>query len=161
MECGNNLKQIGVALHNYHAAFSWFPYGGSYDSDVTPGSSGAGAFNWRSFILPFLEQASLYDDIKDGIAPDFVELSDQACPSSAWVKVFRELTAQKVIISTYQCPSDSVANRLRAHSSPHWPYLGTGYSASPTFRAATSNYWGSGGPASLGSEPPRGCGYWP
>ena len=68
--CQNNLKQIGLALHNYHDAFKRFPpgyvdantktsadMGGTPDNDLGPG------WGWASFLLPNLEQGNVYDRI--------------------------------------------------------------------------------------------------
>src|SRR5215208_633776 len=51
MKCSNNLKQIGLALHNYHDANGTFPQGGT----VSP-SSGSYGHSWWVLILPQLEQ---------------------------------------------------------------------------------------------------------
>lgn len=53
----NNLKQIGLALHNYHDSHRVFPPGGTAKSDGTPYHS------WQTYILPFMEQAPLYNRI--------------------------------------------------------------------------------------------------
>ncbi len=54
-QCRNNLKQIGVALHNYHDVLRLFPPGyvaGSADSTSTsPG------WGWGAMLLPYLEQS--------------------------------------------------------------------------------------------------------
>src|SRR5688572_7044765 len=56
LSCTNNLKQIGVAIHNYHSAMGTFPPGG-----VTPGSIGSKSkSNWAIEILPYMEQDNLY-----------------------------------------------------------------------------------------------------
>lgn len=47
--CKNNLKQIGLALHNYHETFGSFPP--AYLTD----SSGAPTLSWRVLILPFID----------------------------------------------------------------------------------------------------------
>lgn len=52
MSCKNNLKQLGIALHNYHDSHTTFPPGGM--------STGNG-LSWIVMILPFLDQAPLYD----------------------------------------------------------------------------------------------------
>jgi prepilin-type processing-associated H-X9-DG protein len=53
--CGNNIKQIGLAMHNYHAAYGAFPP--AYVAD----DSGRQLHSWRVLLLPFLEMQSLYD----------------------------------------------------------------------------------------------------
>jgi len=52
----NNMKQIGLALHNYHDVYSTFPPGGIYDG-TTPHRS------WSYSILPFVYQAPLFNNI--------------------------------------------------------------------------------------------------
>ena len=56
--CQNNLKQIGLALHNYHDTFLYFPPGG-----ITLGGCCAtpSYTSWSISILPFLEQTPLAD----------------------------------------------------------------------------------------------------
>src|SRR5436853_460824 len=55
MQSSNNLKQIGLALHNYHDAYSTFPPAVVTDYDGKPLYSG------RVLLLPYLEQAALND----------------------------------------------------------------------------------------------------
>ncbi|MGD9857768.1 MAG: DUF1559 domain-containing protein [Planctomycetaceae bacterium] len=61
-QCRNNLKQIGLALHNYHDVFLTFPPGyiaaGPGTHPAHDGISGAG---WGTMILPQLEQTNLYE----------------------------------------------------------------------------------------------------
>jgi len=53
----NNLKQIGLALHNYHDAHMTLPPGGVYAVDGAPQHS------WQTMILPFIDQAPVYNRI--------------------------------------------------------------------------------------------------
>src|SRR5437763_13931103 len=58
LQCKNNLKQIGLALHSYHDRMNGFPPGyqtrvASDDSDVGPG------WGWAAFLLDDLEQGNL------------------------------------------------------------------------------------------------------
>ncbi len=52
--CRNNLKQIGLALHNYYDEFGAFPPAYTVDA------SGRKLHSWRTLLLPYLDQASLY-----------------------------------------------------------------------------------------------------
>src|SRR6476469_5568789 len=66
MKCQNNLKQIGLALHNYHDTNGTLPPGG-----IPCPSSGSYGHSWYIFILPYIEQGNIYDkfDIKGTTAP--------------------------------------------------------------------------------------------
>ena len=58
MICVNHQKQIGLAMHNYHAAFDCFP------PAVLYGPDGKTPHSWRVAILPYLEEAGLYSQYK-------------------------------------------------------------------------------------------------
>jgi hypothetical protein len=55
----NNLKQIGLALHNYHDTFRFFPSGTIENEDLKADER----LSWIVSVLPFIEQASLFDVI--------------------------------------------------------------------------------------------------
>lgn len=58
LSCKNNLKQLGLGLHNYHDTHGCFPPGYVYK----PGASGnQSGFGWVTMILPMLDQANLYN----------------------------------------------------------------------------------------------------
>jgi prepilin-type N-terminal cleavage/methylation domain-containing protein/prepilin-type processing-associated H-X9-DG protein len=59
MSCQNNLKQIGLALHNYHSSYQVLP----------PGSNPSG-FTVVALLLPFLEQGNVYNQINFNASPD-------------------------------------------------------------------------------------------
>src|SRR5205809_1964375 len=55
MTCVNNLKQIGIALHNHHDVKAYFPVGG-----MQTGHNGTPCYTtWTIEILPFIEQQAL------------------------------------------------------------------------------------------------------
>jgi hypothetical protein len=56
----NNLKQIALALHNYHATYKTFPAASHPDQQGKP------RLSWRVAILPFVEQAALYQEFRFG-----------------------------------------------------------------------------------------------
>ena len=56
-QCRNNLKQIGLALHNYHDAYGSFPPAYTVDAKGRP------LHSWRTLILPYLDAGPLYQQI--------------------------------------------------------------------------------------------------
>ena len=61
-QCVNNLKQVGLALHNYHSTYDTFPTGGWV---ALPGQPATSSMNigWSAVILPWLEQKPLFDSL--------------------------------------------------------------------------------------------------
>ncbi|MEZ6092088.1 MAG: DUF1559 domain-containing protein [Pirellulaceae bacterium] len=57
MQCSNNLKQMGLAIHNYHAAHGQFP------ADIKS-ADGKPLLSWRVELLPFVEEQALYEQFK-------------------------------------------------------------------------------------------------
>ncbi len=82
-QCSNNLKQIALAMHNYHDTFHCFPPAYTVDKDGRPMHS------WRALLLPYLADpaADAYDFDQPWDSP-----ANQAVTQSS--------------ISTYRCPSD-------------------------------------------------------
>ncbi len=84
MQCSNNLRQIGLALHNYEATYKSLPPAYTVDAN------GQKLHSWRTLILPFIEQKALYDQIdlskpwNDPVNAPFSKMAIQAyeCPSS-------------------------------------------------------------------------------
>ncbi len=81
--CRNNLKQIGLALHNYLDVFTKFPPGGTYEQGV---ATGAG-WSVQARLLPYIEQANLQNLIDFsrgyGVQPDVTQerIEVLLCPS--------------------------------------------------------------------------------
>ena len=101
-QCKNNLKQLGVALHNYHETHRIFPPYTIWDTRDCPGGGNSwtntGGYSWRVMLMPFIDQAAAYSNI------NFESHHSQAaCPgsSTSWSKVNNQ--AQPAFL----CPSDS------------------------------------------------------
>src|SRR5262245_23091626 len=60
IQCTNNLKQIGLALHNYHSTHDVFPPGGLTASNADGSTRINGSYSPHARLLPSLEQQSLY-----------------------------------------------------------------------------------------------------
>jgi len=96
IKCGNNLKQIGLALHNYESTSGQFPPAGVYPV----GQTSADAYSVHARILPYIEQANLYA---------MVDLNAPAISQPAVVQ-------QRIAI--YMCPSE-VYDLARIDTIPH------------------------------------------
>jgi prepilin-type N-terminal cleavage/methylation domain-containing protein/prepilin-type processing-associated H-X9-DG protein len=116
--CKNRLKQIGLALHNYHETYGVFPPGwvaASPNPSTSQGSGSATAernnyFAWSTMLLPMLEQAPLYRqldfqlDMDEGVNRSFVGiiLSAYRCPSDTFESVYRaEYSDLELGVSNY------------------------------------------------------------
>jgi prepilin-type N-terminal cleavage/methylation domain-containing protein len=62
-QCKNNLKQLGIALHNYHDSFSLFPMGHTRSNDGAGGVTGWRGYSAHAMILPYIDQGPLYNQI--------------------------------------------------------------------------------------------------
>jgi prepilin-type N-terminal cleavage/methylation domain-containing protein len=85
--CSNNLKQIGIALQNYHDTYKSFPPVAVFGRQG-PFPQGAYHHTWCLMILPFMEQQPLYDTV------------DLTLP--VWIQPIRN-----TVVPVYLCPSDS------------------------------------------------------
>jgi prepilin-type N-terminal cleavage/methylation domain-containing protein/prepilin-type processing-associated H-X9-DG protein len=93
LTCQNNLKQMGLALHDYHDAFKTFPPGyrasARYINGATDTTAGWG---WAAFVLPYLEQDNLFRQL------DFNHAIQQS-------------PAIETLVKVYLCPSDILPQR--------------------------------------------------
>src|SRR5580704_13836676 len=65
-QCKNNLKQIGLALFNYHDACKTFPPGyvdQNGNPNLTPDNDLGPGWGWASFLLPYVDQGNTYNQI--------------------------------------------------------------------------------------------------
>jgi prepilin-type N-terminal cleavage/methylation domain-containing protein/prepilin-type processing-associated H-X9-DG protein len=89
MQCTGNLKQIGIALHNYHDTHATFPAGG-WIAAVTDPTTKNMNIGWSAVVLPGLEQRALYDGLNLSYIYDH--------PSNS--------TATHTVLAIYLCPSE-------------------------------------------------------
>src|SRR5579872_1561703 len=57
-KCTNNLKQIGIGLHNYHSTYGLFPYG--WNGSEFANTANNKPWAWGVYLLPYIEQDNLY-----------------------------------------------------------------------------------------------------
>ncbi|MCX7431530.1 MAG: DUF1559 domain-containing protein [Planctomycetia bacterium] len=125
-QCSNNMKQVAVALHNYQDANKTLPPSATNSTVDTKGRQG---WSWMLFVLPYIEQASLFD----------------ACMNqTTWrmqVPMYMDtaVAAQaRAAIPSFVCPTDTVAlldPEVQVNSAASWL----------TFTSSKSNYLANGG----------------
>jgi prepilin-type N-terminal cleavage/methylation domain-containing protein/prepilin-type processing-associated H-X9-DG protein len=129
-QCVNNLKQIGLALHNYHSVNDVFPPGGfqAYDPNANNGNNACPGAHAR--LLPSLEQQALYNALNWTLTVinDVAPVSGYGPYANSTVTVTR--------LNVFLCPSDTP---------PSWNF--TGSAPLPNYRAPGNSYF-----ASLGSS---------
>ena len=98
MQCSNNMKQIGLALHNYHDIYKAFPSTYCGVSDPVNGGWSYNTFRGSEKVrlLPFIEQQSVYDAINFGYNTD-----DQRFPNNTLIR--------ETVVAGFRCPSSGDA----------------------------------------------------
>jgi prepilin-type N-terminal cleavage/methylation domain-containing protein/prepilin-type processing-associated H-X9-DG protein len=124
-QCTNNLKQIGLAAHNYASSTNSFPLGISNNPQGSPGSPDYGS-TWSSFgahalMLPYLEQGPMYQSANFSWGP--------------WVM---NDTVNNAVIAAFLCPSDPGA-KGGAWNTAHTNSYCASYGATTT----QLNTWGN------------------
>ncbi|WP_417731529.1 DUF1559 domain-containing protein [Rosistilla oblonga] len=98
MSCSNNMKQLGLALHNYHDTYQSFPA----SAGVTLSTNASGQYDgWNSWsglasILPFIEQGPLYDqiDFRYNFAANIAGVAEHST------------VVRRTLLDAFLCPSD-------------------------------------------------------
>ena len=109
--CTNNLRQLGVALQNHHAARNSFPAG--------RGTPAPRIFSPQAYLLAYLEEESIATEIDFDSAP-----AGYTAPPATVYDGTRNFPAATTVASVFLCPSDSMLGRV-----PGSEYAGTNYAA--------------------------------
>ncbi|MGD9854028.1 MAG: DUF1559 domain-containing protein [Planctomycetaceae bacterium] len=129
-QCRNHLKQIGLALHNYHDVYNTLPPGVVHKSG-NQNVAALGSYGWGTFILPQLEQATMFNAMQaNGVDLDSL-LRNTANPD-----------AQSLPFKTlpfYRCPSDTAPD---LNSRREWDVPYSQFFNGQPVHLATSNYVG-------------------
>lgn len=136
MRCSNQLKQMGLAMHNYADTHKAFPIGhmfrGPFDGNPNDEKGGTG-FGWGSAILPYIEQGTMYDQF------DF-RLPITNTSSS------KNLTLAQTHLPMFTCPSD--------FKPKNWTDGAVTNSATSSYKGCGTSYDGWQGGA-VGATPNR------
>jgi len=127
-QCMNNLKQIGLAIHNYHDVRKFLPSAGC--DDGKPLSSGpwpnvGEGTNWSVYILPYIEQGTIFNRLT--FTGDSGWTNDPNQANSSAVNNVR--LSANIVLSLYRCPSD-----------PHPPLIGNGSNVPGNIQVTRNSY---------------------
>jgi len=101
-QCLNNLKQVGIGLHNYHSTHETFPLGASLNPyDATAAPTSWNCWSAQALLLGYMEQAPIYNAINFNFAPEWGGTMAYNINS----------TAANTVIKTFLCPSDDGAGK--------------------------------------------------
>ena len=134
-QCVNNLKQIGLGIHNYHSSNDVFPSGAVKNAFLAPGDYNPwSGWSAQALMLPFMEQTALY------AAANFAWTPENADGKSNPINSTVNLT----LINAYLCPSDTNAGKY-CNNSYHASYgTSTGNTYVDEHTAVASHNGGSG-----------------
>ena len=160
-KCQSNIKNIALALQNYHSAKQRFPIG------FVPQPDSVEAWAWSSFTLPYLEEQSIYDRMRpsetyiDPVLATRTGKRNLADMFAAAATNPSELEPLQAPLSIFRCPSDSTPDLIpvytgslttrapcspgRSFPSEDWERSFVGKNTPPGFQPSTSNYVGSKG----------------
>jgi len=94
--CQNNLKQLALALHNYHDTVNVFPPGYLWNGAIPASTNRLRAYAWGALLLPFIDQANVYNQLdtqSKHMRDLFVGAADRP--------------KLQVPLSVYRCPTDT------------------------------------------------------
>jgi len=176
MNCQNNLKQIGIALHNHHDQKGALPPGCT--TDAAPWGAGGGwGSSWMVFLLPYVEQDAIYNLWQfTGGNSGYVNQNNRAIttggvPAGPTVlPPAGTLGSTGITIKTYRCPASTLpmfaqngnlkvmqSNYVGLAGAANQALVGTGYQESRIDNSAAGlNCCSGGGPSSGGGVLYRG-----
>lgn len=116
-QCKNNLKQLGLAMHNYLDTYNVFPYASTFTDLGTPGAAGlrGNRHGWFEFILPYIDQAPLYSQINFNVS-----ISNAA----------NRPLIENMKFTAATCPSNPLADSFTRVDGPNFNDFGFGVQAS-------------------------------
>ncbi len=106
MQCANNLKQLALALHNYHGSHSTFPPGFMVRGCL--GNTTPGGWAWGVFLMPYIEQSSL----RDSLSPTKYTL-EQVINDPALLPMLQ------TELSVFRCPSSPIGPQRTHQGAPN------------------------------------------
>ncbi len=130
-KCSNNLKQIGLAVHGFHDVNNRMPYSGDPANNAgCCWSATTRYWSWMARVLPYMEQAPLFNNVGMGNNPEPAQ-----DPANANVAAFI-----KTVVPSYKCPSDISPDTRTGIA--NWPAAQE--MASTSYKGVSGQNWNQG-----------------
>ncbi|QDU25533.1 Type II secretion system protein G precursor [Anatilimnocola aggregata] len=118
-ECQNNVKQIGLACHNFHDAHLIFPP--ASDRIVRTTHSVRWGPGWATHILPFVEQSAIYNTMDMTPGSDyFYSVNFQNWPGPTAPRLVNIAKLQDLVVKFYVCPSSPLPKKIEPEDEIGW-----------------------------------------
>lgn len=114
-QCRNNLKQLGLAFHNYMETHGTTPtHQHRIAGDYTGGNGRAGGKSWYCFILPFIDQAPAYNELNFSSGGGWSEFA---------AGTTNQMRVSRIQMPAFKCPSESMINTADGIPAANFSYL--------------------------------------
>jgi len=158
-QCTNNLKQIGLAIHNYHSSLDALPpAGSSHIFNVGGDTRVYNCWSMKSRILPYMEQQALFNSMNFSLNPQWSDSYGSDC--GGWE--CSNLTTKAVKVDSFLCPSDSRKGNRGDGTAP-WTTWSSSRQANYAENMGGNRWLNGGQPNGIayyhGSSPDSGAGY--
>jgi prepilin-type N-terminal cleavage/methylation domain-containing protein len=152
-QCINNLKQIGLAAHNYHDVNKKLPPGnlGQYPDPTSPPSTAVQNLGVMTFLLPYVEQKNIYVQMTAAVPTTYFRIDGVG---TYWINIPALRSAANSRVPVYLCPADNpetatagAFSRLTLWVNPTTGFLtlSGGYLAGTAPSIGKTNYLGVAG----------------
>lgn len=135
-QCKNNLKQLGLAMHNYHESFNRFPHNMGRLANASPNPNyDYGEFSWLYMILPNIEQAGLYG----AIATKEPELG--ATPDRNHNALGPNAQLRRTVLPAFLCPSNTMPSIRPGQNNGGYRWNGSSEAAGTDYVGNLGHVW--------------------
>ena len=142
-QCKNNLKQMGLAMHNYHDVFTMFPYNGNriVNGGVYGNGDSMPQWSWLTQILPYIDQAPLYAafdfnvNVANGTGGTIAGNRDHS-------KIGVNGPLSRTVMNAYLCPSSPHERIRRDQTTGGYRWNGTMDAGGTDYVGSLGHIWG-------------------
>lgn len=131
-QCKNNLKQLGLAMHNYHDTFGFFPHNHGRANQVPNVATEFKEFSWLAMALPYLDQAPMYNRI------DWNPVGGNQNHNALGVNA----QLRQTVIPVFLCPSNDMPSIRPNQTNGGYRWNGASNAAGTDYVGSLGHIWG-------------------